>query len=95
MGSVYQFGIVVNTKPRKTGGFTQLYFNGDLATLTDPSSGKQTQKVMGNFFPVPGWANPKLGLYGGKNALADDSYVYNFKIGTELKDIADVAGISG
>ena len=94
MGEIYQFGIVVNTTPSQTGGWTQLYFNGNLATMTDPTTHEHTQKLMGNFFPVPGYANPKLGLYGGKNNLADNSYVYNFVVGTALEDIAEVAGIS-
>jgi hypothetical protein len=91
MGTAYRFGFVVNTSQTK--GYIQWYFNGDLATLTDLSTGAHAQKLSGNFWPGP-TVDPKFGLYGGKNNLADDSYIYDIIIGTELADIASVAGIS-
>jgi hypothetical protein len=90
MGKTYLFGIVVNTS--RTKGFTQLYFNGQLVSLKDPASGKQSTTLTGNFFP--GRAEPKFGLYGGDNGLECDSYIYNAVIGTQLADIASVVGIS-
>ncbi|KAK7024931.1 hypothetical protein R3P38DRAFT_2951827 [Favolaschia claudopus] len=91
MGTAYRFGFVINTSQTK--GYLQLYFNGALSTLTDPSTGKTTQKLAGNFWPGP-TVDPKFGLYGGKNNLVDDSYIYEIVVGTELADIAAVAGIS-
>lgn len=73
-----------------------MYFNGELINMVDQSSGTTTQKLSGNFFPggEPGAASPKVGLYGNKNPVVDNSYIYNVVIGTELEDIKDVAGIA-
>ncbi|KAF2798057.1 hypothetical protein K505DRAFT_297246 [Melanomma pulvis-pyrius CBS 109.77] len=90
MGKIYNFGIVINTS--KTQGFIQLYFNGQLSTLTDPTTKTKTQKLAGEFFP--GRADPKFGLYDGKNFKVCDSYIYDVVIGTKLSDIAAVVGIS-
>lgn len=92
MGTAYRFGIVVNTS--RINGWIQLYFNGALATMTDPRDGSHTQKLSGNFFP--GRADPKFGLYDGHDleTLAIDSYIYNVVIGTTLADIKTVAGIA-
>jgi hypothetical protein len=90
MGKVYTFGIVVNTSRSK--GYLQLYYNGQLATLTDPATQEKTQKLPGNFFP--GRSDPKFGLYGGNNFKVCDSYIYDIAIGTALTDIAGVVGIS-
>ncbi|KAH8895494.1 hypothetical protein GQ53DRAFT_762058 [Thozetella sp. PMI_491] len=84
-------GTTVWTKQLQMG---KIYQFGIVINTTPSMTGEHVQKISGNFFPTPGYANPKLGLYGGKNNLADDSYVYNFIVGTELADIADVAGIS-
>ncbi|KAJ7666783.1 hypothetical protein DFH06DRAFT_1384179 [Mycena polygramma] len=89
-GTAYRFGIVINTST--TSGYVQLYFNGKLSTLTNPSTKATAQKYSGNFFP--GTTEPKVGLYGGQATNACDSYIYNVAIGTTLADIADVAGIS-
>lgn len=89
MGQIYNFGLVINTS--KTKGFIQLYFNGQLATLIDPNTQVKTQKLVGNFFP--GRADPKFGLYDGKNFEPCDSYIYDVVIGTKLADIASVVGI--
>ncbi|KAJ6511208.1 hypothetical protein C8R45DRAFT_1068960 [Mycena sanguinolenta] len=89
-GTTYSFGIVINTST--TDGFVQLYFNGRLSTMIDPSTGEHTTTYSGNFFP--GATEPKVGLYGGQATNACDSYIYNVAIGTTLADIADVAGIS-
>ncbi|KAK7033715.1 concanavalin A-like lectin/glucanase, subgroup [Favolaschia claudopus] len=87
-GTIYQFGIVINTAKS---GFVQLYFNGRLSTLVNPSTKEHTTKYAGNFFP--GQTEPKVGLYGGQATNACDSYIYNVAIGTALVDIAAVAGI--
>ena len=89
MGTTYRFGFAVNTS--RTSGFVQLYFNGKLVTMTTPGTGAKTTTLAGNFFP--GRADPKFGLYGGKNYLRADSYIYNVVVGTSLVDIKDVAGI--
>jgi hypothetical protein len=96
MGDTYKFGIVVNTTPSTTGGYVQLYFQGELRTLVDPSTGEHTQKLAGNYFPggAEGAASPKVGLYGNKNAVDDDSFIYNVVVATTLDDIKEVAGIS-
>jgi hypothetical protein len=89
MGKDYRFGIVIDTS---TNGFIQLYFNGRPATLTDLSTGEHTQKLPGNYWPGP-TSDPKFGLYGGNNYKVCDSYIYGVVIGTQLSDIAQVAGI--
>ena len=89
MGKTYTFGLIINTS--KTAGFIQLYFNGKLSTLTDPTTKTKTQKLAGDFYP--GRADPKVGLYDGKNFKECDSYIYDVVIGTKLADIADVVGI--
>jgi hypothetical protein len=89
-GTAYRFGIVINTST--TSGYIQLYFNGKLSTMIDPTTGAHTQKYSGNFFP--GTTEPKVGLYGGQATKACDSYIYNVAIGTTLADIANIAGIS-
>ncbi|KAF1346273.1 hypothetical protein BDV97DRAFT_424290 [Delphinella strobiligena] len=96
MGKTYQFGIVVNTTPSTSGGFVQLYFNGMLSTMISESTGEHTQKLAGNFFPggAAGAASPKVGLYGNKNAVKDESYIYNVVVDTTLDDIKEVAGIT-
>ncbi|KAH7150433.1 hypothetical protein B0J13DRAFT_606088 [Dactylonectria estremocensis] len=92
MGKAVRFGIVINTS--ENGGYIQLYYNGNPATMTDPATGKHTRKLSGNFWPGPtASSDPKFGLYGGKNNKDCDSYIYDVVIGTKLSDIADVAGI--
>ena len=88
----YRFGIVVNTASK---GFVQLYCNGKLVSMLDPSFGKQTTKLAGNYFSggKTGAASPKVGLYGTDN-VAMDSYIYDVKVGTSLSDIKSVAGIA-
>lgn len=96
MGKTYQFGIVVNTTPSTTDGYVQLYFNGRLSSMISRSTGEHTQKLAGNFFPggAAGAASPKVGLYGNKNAVTDDSYIYNVVVGTTLDDIKEGADIA-
>ncbi|KAK7429923.1 hypothetical protein QQZ08_003545 [Neonectria magnoliae] len=91
MGKAYRFGIVIDTSNKN--GYIQLYFNGKLVKLTEPSTGKQTPKLAGNFWPGPNQSSdPKFGLYGESNK-AGDSYIYDVVIGTKLSEIANVAGI--
>ncbi|KAK7403100.1 hypothetical protein QQX98_011165 [Neonectria punicea] len=91
MGKAYRFGIVIDTS--KKNGYIQLYFNGKLVTMTEPSTGKHTQKLAGNFWPGPKESSdPKFGLYGESNKVGD-SYIYDIVIGTKLSEIANVAGI--
>lgn len=73
-----------------------MYFNGELINMIDQSTGQTTQKLAGNFFPggQQGAACPKVGLYGNKNPVVDNSYIYNVVVGTELEDIQSVAGIA-
>jgi hypothetical protein len=93
LGTVYQFGIVINTSQSQ--GFLQVYFNGKLITMTDPYTGEKTQKLAGNFFPGgdQGAADPKIGMYGG-NDVVDDGYIYDFVLADSLADIKSVAGIA-
>jgi hypothetical protein len=93
LGTVYQFGIVINTSQSR--GFLQVYFNGKLITMTDPYTGEKTQKLAGNFFPGgdQGAADPKIGMYGG-NDVVDDGYIYDFVLADSLADIKSVAGIA-
>ncbi|KPM45320.1 hypothetical protein AK830_g1189 [Neonectria ditissima] len=91
MGTAYRFGMVINTS--QDNGYIQLYFNGELVTLVEPSTGKHTQKLSGNFWPGPNKSSdPKFGLYG-ESTKTCDSYIYDIVIGTKLSEIADVAGI--
>lgn len=60
---------------------------------------EHTQKPAGNCFPggaagAAGAARPKVGLYGNKNPVTDESYIYNVVVGTTLDDIKEVAGIA-
>lgn len=79
----------MNTTHNTSDGYVQLYYNGVLATLIDPSTGDVTQKPAGNFFPgrQTGTANPKVGCYGYQNPVTDVGYIYNVIIGTTLDDI--------
>ncbi|KAF7548738.1 hypothetical protein G7Z17_g6862 [Cylindrodendrum hubeiense] len=90
MGKAVRFGMVINTAEN---GYIQLYYNGKLATMTDPTTGAHTNKLSGNFWPGPtASSDPKFGLYG-KSSVTCDSYIYDIVIGTKLSEIADVAGI--
>jgi hypothetical protein len=93
MGQTYNFGITVNTAAR---GYIQLYFNGKLQTLTDFAATakaggrtKTTKKLSGNFFPggKVGAADPQLGVYGHKNPVKNDVYVYSVALSTKWSDV--------
>jgi hypothetical protein len=82
--TTYSAGIVINTA--QPTGWVQLYWQGKLQTFDTTKSTKLTAKTF------PGRADPKFGAYEGYE-VDIDTYVYDFKIGTTLDDIKDVAGI--
>lgn len=92
MANIYRFGIGVDTAVE---GSVQLYFEGKKARLLDRGRGKYGDKLAGEFFPGGGIgaADPQMGLYGHKNAVVDEVWIYEVIVGTELVDIKGVAGI--
>ncbi|KAF9884409.1 hypothetical protein FE257_001809 [Aspergillus nanangensis] len=82
-GTVYTFGIVINTSDS---GWAELYFNGDKQTFATSGS----TRLSANTFL--GRNEPKFGVYRGED-VGIDSYVYNIQIGTELSDITEAAGL--
>ena len=74
---------MINTaKPQ---GWVQLYWDGKLQKFVNGE-----EKLVAN--TSPGRAEPKFGAYRGED-VGIDTWVYEVRIGTELKDIADVVGI--
>lgn len=93
MGRAYHIGIVISTSQESV--YRRMYFEGDLVPLTFAPTRQSFGKTLhGNLFPGAGNCSPKIGLYGGKNNLVTDAFVYNFAVGTSLQDVKSVTGIS-
>jgi hypothetical protein len=76
--TVYNVGLEILA--RSSGGHVKLYWNGEQVTF----STNKEKTLTGNMFP--GRSDPKIGIYGGEG-VERDSYVYQFQVGTEQKDV--------
>jgi hypothetical protein len=76
--TVYNVGLEILAK--SSGGHVKLYWNGQQVTF----STNKEKTLTGNMFP--GRSDPKIGIYRGED-VETDSYVYQFQIGTEQKDV--------
>lgn len=75
---VYNIGLEILAK--SSSGHVKLYWNGEQVTF----STNKEKTLTGNMFP--GRSDPKIGIYRGED-VETDSYVYQFQIGTEQKDV--------
>ena len=92
MRKAHRIGLVINTS--QSSGYIYMYFDCKLVPLTNkPTNKNYGTKMHSNFLSGKGNCRPKLGLYAGKNDLADDSYLYDFVLGINMADIKAVAGI--
>lgn len=76
--TVYNIGLEILAK--SSGGHVKLYWNGEQVTF----STNKEKILTGNMFP--GRSDPKIGIYRGED-VEMDSYVYQFQVGTERKDV--------
>ncbi|KAF2825863.1 hypothetical protein CC86DRAFT_382847 [Ophiobolus disseminans] len=78
--TVYNVGLEILAK--SSAGHVKLYWNGEQVLLGEKD--KKEKMLTGNMFP--GRSDPKIGIYRGE-AVETDSFVYQFQIGTEQKDV--------
>ena len=76
--TVYNIGLEILAK--SSSGHVKLYRNGEQVTF----STNKEKTLTGNMFP--GRSDPKIRIYRGED-VGTDSYVYQFQIGTEQKDV--------
>lgn len=76
--TVYKVGLEILAK--SSGGYVKLFWNGEQVKFK--TNGEKV--LTGNMFP--GRSDPKIGIYRGEE-VETNSYVYQFQIGTERKDV--------